>query len=139
MNTNLNVPVKAFTVFGYTKEPEDLLKRKFSQRLGVIPRIIDFGTAGFFFFYTSYGDIAETEHAIALKLGFVRSLTKSPLSAQQLLDQKIVNPRKIDHHTLRGNYLVACFNKKDAEFSAFKNLVSLPQLYYQVSADNLIC
>ena len=74
-----------FAVFGFNKEFNYLLKRRFADRLKLIPRSIEFGTAGSFFFYTSYGDVAESEEAIALKLGSLRSLTLSSLSAQQLL------------------------------------------------------
>jgi asparagine synthetase B (glutamine-hydrolysing) len=135
----------AFTMLGFNQEPENLLKRRFSDSLGVVPRIIDFGDTGHFFFHTSYGDVAETEEAIALKLGFVRSRSKCPLSSQQLLHQELVTPRRIDHDALRGNTLIACLSKTKAEFVVFKNLVSLPQLYYWKSgnqfmaADNLRC
>lgn len=130
-------------VFGFSQEPETLLKHKLSERLGLSPRIIDFGNAGRFFFYASYGDIVETEQIIAFKLGFARSLTKSPLSTQQLVDQKVVTPHHVDHQAFRGNALVACFSKKEAQFSVYKTLLSLPQLYFSVSgrewigADNL--
>lgn len=135
----------AFTILGFTKEPEDLLNRRLSRRLGVVPRILEFGTAGRFFFYTSYGDVAETEQAIVLKLGFARSPTKSLLTARQLLAQKIATPQSVEHTALRGNALAACFSKTEAKFAAFKTLMSLPQLYYWAShgvwfgSDNLRC
>jgi len=129
----------AFTVLGFTKQPESLVERRWSDRLSVSPRIIDFGNAGRFFFHASYGDIAESEQAVVLKLGFARSPTKSPLSAQQLLDQGIVAPQRIDHDAIRGNALIACFSKTEAKFVAFKTLLSLPQLYYWMADDELIC
>jgi asparagine synthetase B (glutamine-hydrolysing) len=138
MNADFRTHLKDFSIWGFTKEPQDWLKRRLSKRLGVVPRVIDYGSAGQFFFYTSYGDVAETEAAIALKLGFARSKTKSPLSAQQLLAQEIVTPHKINHAAVRGNTLIACFSKREAKLAAFKNLVSLPQLYYWVSVDGLI-
>ena len=138
MNTNLDVRLRAFTIFGFSKEPENLLKRRLSERLGVVPTTLDFGNAGHFFFYAPYGDVAETEQALALKLGFVRSPAKSPLSAQQLLAQRIVTPQQIDAAAIRGNSLVACFSKTDPRFVAFKSLMSLPQLYYWASDGELI-
>jgi asparagine synthetase B (glutamine-hydrolysing) len=127
----------AFAIFGFTREIEEL-SRRLGARLGVVPRTIDFGDAGHFFFFAPYGDVAETEQALALKLGFVRSLTKSPLSAQELLDEKIVTPRQVDTHAMRGNCLVACFSKTEARFVAFKNLMSVPELYYWASGGELI-
>ncbi len=126
-----------FTVFGFTQDPKGFL-HKLKRQLDVVPRVVDWGNAGHFFLYTTYGDVAETETAIALKLGFVRSLTKSPLSARQLFEQRMVTPQSIDHASFRGNALVACFSKKEAQFTVFKNLMSLPQLYYWASGDEMI-
>ncbi len=137
-NANPRVWHGDLTLFGFSQEPEDSLKRRLSRCLGVVPRVLDFGTAGKFFFHTSYGDVAETEQTIVLKLGFARSPTKSSLSALRLLDQKIVTPQRIDHAALRGNALVACFSKTEARFAVFKNLMSLSQLYYWKSGDEWI-
>lgn len=145
MNPNSGVQRGAFTIFGYTQEI-DKWTRKLSRRLAISPRTIDFGNAGHFFCYTSYGDMAETEQALALKLGFVRSTSRSPLSARQLLNQKIATPGRIETGAIRGNYLAACFSKAEARFTAYKNPISLPQLYYWapangefIAADNLGC
>jgi asparagine synthetase B (glutamine-hydrolysing) len=126
------------TIFGYVINPE-FLERRLPIRLGIVPRTIDFGSSGHFFFHTTYGDVAETKEAIALKLGFVRSLTKSPFSTQQLLEQKIISPHDINHSTFRGNALVACFSKTRLKFSVFKTLLAVPQLYYYVSSAGIIC
>jgi len=145
MNASPDARMRSFTIFGFTKEPEDLLRIRLSERLGIVPRIVRFGNAGQFFFHTSCGDVAETEVAIVLRLGFVRSPTRAPLSAQQLLDQKIANPQRIVYDVLRGNALLVCFSKTEANLVAFKTLLSLPQLYYWVSggefigSDNLKC
>jgi asparagine synthetase B (glutamine-hydrolysing) len=133
-----------FTIFGFTTRP-DMLEERLSTRLGIAPKKINFGNAGQFFIYTSYGDVAETEQALALKLGFVRSLTKSPLSAQQLLDQKTITPQTVNNDVIRGNTLTACFSKTSLNFTVYKSLLSLPQLYYTtfdgnfLGADNLKC
>lgn len=127
------------TIFGFTPDPEEVLKRRLPLRLGVTPRSLPVGDRGHLFFYTSYGDVAESDEAIILKLGFARSPTKSPLSAQQLLDQKIVTPKFANPDALRGNALVVCFSKTLPLFSAFKTLCAIPQLYYWVSDDGIIC
>jgi asparagine synthetase B (glutamine-hydrolysing) len=138
VRTDSDIQQGDFTIFGFTQNPAGFLYHKLKRRLGIIPRVIDWGKAGRFFLYTSYGDVAEAETAIALKLGFVRSLMKSPLSAQQLLDQRVVTPQSIDHTSFRGNGLVACFSRTEAQFAVFKNLMSLPQLYYWVYGDEMI-
>lgn len=127
------------TIFGFTPDPEEVLKRRLPLRLGVTPQTLPVGDRGHLFFYTSYGDVAESDEAVALKLGFARSPTKSPLSAQQLLNQKIVTPGFVNADALRGNALVACFSKTQPLFSVFKTLLAVPQLYYWVSDDGIIC
>jgi len=128
-----------FVVLGFTKNPQYFLEHKLPERLGIVPRTIDFGSAGHFFLYSSYGDMAETEEAIALKLGFVRSPTMSPLSAKQLLAQKAIRPGTIDHRAFRGNALVASLSKREPRFSAFKTILFAPQLYYSASEDGILC
>ncbi|TEU14999.1 MAG: hypothetical protein E3J21_14395, partial [Anaerolineales bacterium] len=139
MNTNMNLASQlgSFTVFGFTKSPQNL--HEWSGRLGITPRIIDFGDWGHFFFYTSCGDAEETEEAIALKLGFVRSPAGAPLSTQQLVNQKILSPQTINHRALRGNALVACLGKAEASFSVYQTLLSAYQLHYTVSGEEILC
>jgi asparagine synthetase B (glutamine-hydrolysing) len=127
-----------FTVFGFTQKP-DLVRHKLSNKLGIAPRVIELGSRGRLFLYTSCGDVAETETAIALKLGFVRSSPTTPLSAQQLLNQGTVSPHKISHTELRGNAIVACFSQVEPTFSVYQTLLALPQLYYHVSDKEILC
>ena len=119
--------------------PEGFLKRRLSVRLGITPRTLDFGTAGHLFFHTSCGEVAESEEMITFKLGFVRTPTMSPLSAQQLLSQKIAQPRTIDSNAIRGNALVACLSKTEPCFSTYETLMALPQLYYVCSDEHIVC
>lgn len=138
--TEKNIPqIGDFTVFGFSKDPVELLKHRLPDRLGILPRTIDFGTAGQSFFYTSYGDVAETEQAIALKLGFVRSLEKNPLSSRELLNQKFVGPGFVESGLMRGNALVVCLSKTEPLLSAFKTILGVPQLYYSISESGIIC
>jgi asparagine synthetase B (glutamine-hydrolysing) len=127
------------TVFGFTQDPDGFVKHRLPARLGITPRTIDFGTAGHFFFHTSLGDVAESEEAIALKLGFVRSPTMSPLSAQQLLAQKTVQSHSIDHSAFRGNALVACFSKIKPCFSVYQTILAPLPLYYTCLDKGILC
>lgn len=128
-----------FTIFGITQEPQAFLQHKLPTRLGISPRTIDFGDAGHFFFYTSYGDVAETDELIVLKLGLIHACQGSPLSAQQLLDAGFVSPSQIKADELRGNSLIACFSKIAPQFSVYKTLLSMPQLYYSTHSQALLC
>jgi hypothetical protein len=138
MNTDQINAFGDFTIFGFTKNPE-ILRHTLPDRLGITPRVIDYGTAGHFFFYTTYGDIAETEEAIALKLGLLHSSQRTPISAQQLLDQKLISPCSVNADALRGSALVACFGKTSPAFSVYKTVMSMPQLYFSKLDGGLLC
>ena len=133
-----NLSLGDFTVFGFTRDP-NFLKQRLPVRLGITPRTIQIGSMGQFFFYTSYGDVAESEEGLVLKLGFLRSNTKSALTARQLLEQKLVEPRSIDSDAFSGNALVVGLSKTEPVFSVFKTLLAVPQLYYSVSEDGILC
>jgi asparagine synthetase B (glutamine-hydrolysing) len=128
-----------FTIFGFTKEPNGYMQRRVSEGLGVTPRVFNFNDIGSLFFYTTYGEVAESEDALALKLGFLRSPEMNSLSAQQLLEDHFVKPGAIDSGQLRGNALVACLGKKECSFSVFKTLLSVPQLYFSQVDGGVIC
>jgi asparagine synthetase B (glutamine-hydrolysing) len=134
---NLASQLGSFAVFGFTKSLAKL--HEWSGRLGIIPRAIDFGDWGHLFFYTSYGDVEETEKVIALKLGFLRSPAGSPLPTQQLIDQKILSPATINHQAFRGNALVACLGKTEASFCVYQTLLSAYQLHYSMSGEDFLC
>lgn len=137
MSTNLADELGFFTVFGFSQSQKKL--DRLSRRLGVQLQRIAFGDWGHFFFYSSYGDVEETEEVIALKLGFVRSPSTAPLSTAQLLAQKLVSPQTIDHTAFRGNALVACLSKKEARFCVYQTLVSPYQLHYAAAGQDVVC
>ena len=128
-----------FSLFGYTKESIETFKDRVQNRVGIVPRTINFGTSGHLFFTSTYGDVAESEEALTLKLGFLRSPTGSPLSAQQLLKQKIANPERIDSGAVKGNALIVCCAKTEMVFSAHKTLLGVPQFYYSITDGGIIC
>lgn len=139
MDNNPVHPWGDFTVFGFTQQPQTFVKHTLPGRLGIVPRSIDFGEAGQFFFYTSYGDVAETPEVMVLKLGLAHSTGGDPLSARQLLDSGLVSPSQVRADGLRGNSLIACFSKTAPEFCVYKTLMSMPQLYYSTHSQALLC
>lgn len=128
-----------FTLFGFTKDPDHFLQQKLPERLGITPQTLDFGTAGHFFFHTTYGNVAETETELVLKIGLLHSPQGVPISAQQLAGQKLITPTTVQAQDLRGNALIACFDKKAPQFSVYKTLLSVPQLYYSKMDDGILC
>jgi len=137
MSNNLADELGFFTVFGFSQTQEKL--DRLSRRLGVQLQRIAFGDWGHFFFYSSYGDVEETQEVIALKLGFVRSPSAAPLSTAQLLAHKLVSPQAIAHTAFRGNALVACLSKKEARFCVYQTLLSPYQLHYAASGQDVVC
>jgi hypothetical protein len=138
----MNNPITSFgdfTVYGFTRRAGSFLQHVLPTRLGVVPRVIDFGSAGHFFFYTSYGEVAETEEVIALKLGLLHSPEGDPISTQELLDQELISSRYVNADKLRGNALVACFSKTSPEFSVHKTLLSVPQMYFAQVDGGMLC
>jgi hypothetical protein len=138
IDMDTNPQLGDFTIFGFTRDP-GFLSNSLSNRLGITPRSVQIGSLGQFFFYTTSGECAESEEAIVLKLGFLRSSTKSPLNARQLLNQKQVRPQSIQADAFSGNGLVVGLSKSEPVFSVYQTLMAAPQLYYSVSENGIIC
>jgi len=126
-----------FTIFGFSRDP-NFVRNHLFNRLGISPETISIGSIGQFFFYTTYADVAESEEAVVLKFGFLRSKTKSALNARQLLEQKLVSPYSINVDAFSGNGLVVALSKTDPVFSVFQTLLALPQLYYSELEDGIL-
>jgi asparagine synthetase B (glutamine-hydrolysing) len=141
MLTTCEFPVvqSDFTIFGFTKNPRKLLVQDIPLRFGIKPTILEYGSAGSLFLFSSYGDIAESVEVIALKLGFVRSLDWSPLSTKQLVEQKVISSDGCKYQAFHGNALLVIFSKTQPTFWAFKTILSIPQLYYCLLDDGIIC
>lgn len=128
-----------FSVFGYARNFDATLKSHFTTGLGILPKKISLGSAGDLFFYTTYGDLADTEDSVVLKLGFFRSLEKSPLTSKTLLEKNLVRPGFIHCSAMRGNGLVVCLGKNTPKFTAYKSILGVPQLYYYELNGEIIC
>lgn len=140
MTTRINCPLAGdFSLFGYIQDEDGAWQRRFKSALGIQPSRISMGSGGEFFLFSSYGDIAETEQATALKLGFVRDAQKRGLASKELLEKRMVQSGAIRHTEFQGNALVACFSKTGPEFSAYKTILGVPQLYYMELREGIIC
>ena len=127
-----------YSIFGFTRDPY-FIEQRLKKQLGINPKTFQIGAQGQMFFYSTYGDVAESQEGLVLKLGFLRSKTKSALNAQQLLEQKIVAPGSIDTDKFSGNGLVVGLSKTEPVFSAFQTLMGVPQLYYYEWDDGILC
>ncbi|MDO9087621.1 MAG: asparagine synthase-related protein [Anaerolineaceae bacterium] len=128
-----------FSVFGFTKEPSSLSTQRMLSCLGITPKTIEFGEVGHLFFYSSYGEVAESDNLLVMKLGFIRTPSGSSISAKQLITNKIVGTDFIDHEAIRGNALIVVFSKIKPIFSAFKTILGVPQLYYSAVNGGIFC
>ncbi len=139
MSTSPYASFGNFTIFGFTDKPKEIWTAKVERLLGVTPKVIDFGRAGNFFFYTSHGNVAEDAEKIVLLLGFARTVDGAPLTAQKMLKLPEISPEKIVPNVLRGNALVAAFSKKEAAFLVYKTLLAMPQLFFHAAGATLFC
>ena len=128
-----------FSVFGYTRNFDESLKSRFTEKLGILPQKICIGNAGDLFYYTSYGDVAETNEAAVIKLGFLRSLERSPLTSKSILEKHLIGPGFIQSNEMRGNGLIFCLGKTSPKFVAYKSILGVPQLYYYELDGEIIC
>lgn len=124
---------RPLAVFGLSSKPE--WPQRVFERLGVRPRSLSFGSAGTLFLFATGADLAESDDAVALCLGSLRSSSERPgaadlLCAEQLLERRLVTPGSVDGERLRGNALVVCVDKKEPRFAAYQTLLAMPQLYY---------
>ncbi len=126
-----------YALFGLTKNPQ--FSHNVKQHLNISPRLIDFGSQGSLFFYSNRGQTVESETDIVLKIGFTRSPDLAPLSAGDLLTQKIIQALQINSQAVRGNAMLACFSKSQPQLTIYQTLMALPQLYYYHTPDTLIC
>jgi len=127
-----------FTLWGFTKDPQ-FLEQRVPGRLGINPQVIYSGATGCLFFYTSYGDVFESETAITLKLGLARSPALYPLSSRELSQREILRPDGIDSAQLSGPASVACLSKTAPQFVIYQTLLSASQLHYTTFDGSLLC
>ena len=142
--SRINLPLPSvpfggdFSVFGYWLDGGEM-ERRFRSQLGAQPKSVCLGNMGKLYFYSSYGDVAEDQDVIALKLGFLRSADGSPLSSRKLLENSWVGAGSIQSGCFAGNALVVCLQKDTPNFTAYKSLLGVPQLYYYQSAQGVLC
>ncbi len=132
-------PMGDFTLFGFTTQPKEVLESRWMAQLGIIPDEIGFGASGTLFLYTSYGEVAESDEAVVIKLGFLREANAAPVSADRLLRKPFLSHADVNTHSISGNGLVIRFEKDAPVFSAFKTILGIPQLYYCVSEKGVLC
>ncbi len=128
-----------FSIFGFTRQPREIILRAFSDRLGATPRLIEFGNEGSLYFHSTYAEIAESETAILIKWGLARSENYTPLSAQETLRRGLIGPASAEASALHGNALFAYISKVEPTFLVYKTLLAVPQLYYSASDAQVAC
>ena len=132
-------PVGDFTIFGFLKNTRKSLRHELQERLAIVPRCIDFGDRGYLFFYSTYGQVGESDTNFLLKMGFARSSKHESLSSQQIIDQKLIGCDFVEEKELKGNAVLVALSKTEPSFSAYKTLMAVPQLYYSASSSGIIC
>ncbi|MDX1522224.1 MAG: asparagine synthase-related protein [Anaerolineae bacterium] len=127
-----------FAVFGFSKPSASPVRNKL-HAWGATPQTIEFGQAGHFYFYSTYGDVAETDQTLGLKLGFARTPGLTALSTAALLSQKLLTPQDIQPDNIRGNAVIAAVSKTSPELSVYQTIFATPQLFYSASEGEIVC
>ena len=138
MQTNLVDHLGDFALIGFSTNANSSLNEKL-HRLGISCQTIDFGSSGQLYFYTTYGDVEETEEVLALKLGFTRTPGMSALTTKDLLIQNLLTPQLVQADGMRGNAIVACLSKHSPEFSIYQTIFTPQQLYYTELGGDILC
>ena len=132
---NLSGKLGNVTILGVTPKTAQSIDHNFQTMFGFRPRIVDYGSAGRLFFYTNQGDLVKNKEVIALKRGHVRNLQYSPLSTQQLLDQKILTPKHVEVDDFSGNAQLICASLTEPALTIYQTFMALPQLFYTSNRD----
>jgi len=126
-------------ILGWTRTALPSRLEQFTQENDIDYRKWEYGRFGTLFLLNSHPDIAHTDEAVAVKLGFARSESSEPLYAQDLLDRGLISPRDVDHKAIRGNTLALCVSQQEPAFHVYLSLVSTSQMYYWRDSDWVIC
>ncbi|HEC34907.1 MAG TPA: hypothetical protein ENI39_00040, partial [Anaerolineae bacterium] len=90
-----------FVLAGYGHAPQLALARSLARVQGCRSLMRPFGEAGTLFLYTTHRDVAENGEALVVNLGLARDgATGRVLSAQDLLDRRLVTPDGVAHAEL---------------------------------------
>ncbi len=118
---------EAFTLLGFTPDPNFV--ERIAVRTACMPQTFTV-PSGTMFLCTTYGDLATTETALALKLGPLRDGESRPLSAAEILQRAWLTPKSVDAEHIQGNGTAICLSKHAPQISAYMTLLSVAQLYY---------
>jgi asparagine synthase (glutamine-hydrolysing) len=136
-NSNDYEQLGDYSIYGYLRNP-DLIER-IAEKLPIKPTLYRVSNWGWLFYSSSYGDIAETDEAVVLKLGFLRASNKTPLFAQTLVDRRFVSPSYIQTDGISGNGAIIVLSKKEPSLYVFETLMSVHQVYYSSSRESIFC
>jgi len=129
-----------FVLAGYGYVPQLALARSLARVEGCRSLIRPFGEAGTLFLYTTHQDVAENDEAFLVNLGWARDgATGEVLSAQDLLDRRLVTPDGVAHGELAGNTAVLCVSKHEPKACLFRSVIGAYALLYHQSDGVFVC
>ncbi len=129
-----------FTIWGWAQDREVLSPgvREFALEHGIDCLTWDYGRGGRLFLLNSHPDIAYSDEAVMVKLGFARSELFDPLNARDLLNQRLVSPDRVYHKAIHGNPSVLCISTLEPSFCVYQSLPATSQMYYWRDNDSMI-
>lgn len=129
-----------FVLAGYGHAPQLALARSLARVQGCRSLMRPFGEAGTLFLYTTHRDVAENGEALVVNLGLARDgATGRVLSAQDLLDRRLVTPDGVAHAELAGNTTLLCVSKHEPKACLFRSVIGVNTFLYHQSNGIFVC
>ncbi len=127
-----------FSLFGITPRSREWIAGHMSHRLGISPTVIPYSDGGSCFYYSTHGEVQETDESVYLKLGFLRSPDGAPL-AIDANSERTLNPRDYQNGSISGNGYLIRFHRLEPRFAIFMTFMATSQVYYVPWEGGVLC
>ncbi len=127
-----------FSLFGITPRNREWIAGHMSHRLGISPTVIPYSNGGSCFYYSTHGEVQETDESVYLKLGFLRSPDGAPLTIDAN-SERTLNPRDYQNGSISGNGYLIRFHRLEPRFAIFMTFMATSQVYYVPWEGGVLC
>ncbi len=121
-----------------TRRRRDWLNGHFSDRLGITPAGFSYPNNDLCFYSTNHGELQETDEAVYLKIGFVRSPDGLPLVIDRNKEQRL-NPADFPKGFISGNGHLIRFYKHEPRLAIFMTFMATSQVFYMLWEGGILC
>jgi len=120
------------------KTPSIIPPKQILPNVSANVRAVSVGDIGSFYFTTPwYIDLAENDVVCCIKIGHIHDQIRL-LTAVDLLEKEWVSPAGIEVDRIGGNGVVICLSKLEPRCTIYRNLLSIPSVYYWRDGANFL-